>query len=150
MNSPASQGILQTKAHIWRPKSLVRSRGIPFPPLFQSSQMNSIGCWKTWEAFGSTSASGIFFLGTVTTPRRRVDAVSRQEHLTRFPSHRIQPRYLLYSLHFTEHASSARPSSQVESSLHPYVPSARAVAPLEPRASAEGKSNQRDTIGGQS
>jgi hypothetical protein len=40
------------------------------------------------------------------------------------------------------------PLRKVESGLHPYVPSARAVAPLEPRASAEDKSNQRDTIGG--
>ena len=61
MNSRAKPCKSQTKAHIWRPKSLVRNRGISLRAAFSASQMNPLGRWKTWEAISSTSAFSRFF-----------------------------------------------------------------------------------------
>jgi hypothetical protein len=61
MNSPARPSISQTKAHIWRPKSLVRSRGIPpSRRFFQSSQMNPIPAERHGSPLCHTNENNLF------------------------------------------------------------------------------------------
>src|SRR6266480_2805792 len=62
MNSRSKPCKSQTKgSYLATQEPRAKSGNLPSRRFFQASQMNPIGCWKTWEAISGTSAFSRFF-----------------------------------------------------------------------------------------